>query len=112
MANKPLMTTVENLKLETEISEWLRMGSELRVGYIAGLMTKLEACTYVTVTTVVEVSKKLEATKAYWTDQRENYDEWEKKLKNRNTMKVVIHRKGRNKLTLVRQGSRFVVNSI
>lgn len=105
-------TTVENLELEQEVREYLQIGEEIRADYLATILGLLNPETYLTLTTIVELSKSLTSTKAVWIKPGNKEEDWVKICKDRKLTKVVIHRKGRNNLSFVRDRTRFVVNSI
>lgn len=103
-----LSTQTSNSAFETELSEWVKMGSELKQTYVASLLEILEDGTRVQVSSsssgvLVEVSTTLTS------DERLDFS---KLCRNRETTKFIVRRKGKNKFTLVREGVRFVVTSI
>lgn len=104
---KALSTKTENSSFETEVREWLKMGSELKQSYVADLLSKLEVGTR-----LVVASTTPKATMESSIHLDEEGFNFIKACRDKQTSKFVIYRKGKNKLTLVREGIRFVVTSI
>lgn len=104
---KALSTKTENSSFETEVREWLKMGSELKQSYVANLLGKLEVGTR-----IVIASKTPNSTMELAIHLDEEGFNFIKACRDKQTSKFVVYRKGKNKLTLVRKGIRFLVTSI
>lgn len=109
MKRKLSKTEVDNPKLETEIREHLSMGCEISRQYLNVLLRMLESGTYLELKYITEVSRGITATRAEWIGEKKD---WDKVTKDRNLIQIAIYRVGRNRLTLSRDKSRFIVNSI
>lgn len=98
-----LMTKAANLRFEQDVEEWLRMGDDVRPTYVVMLLGLLEPETWISITDdKVTIAYHLSGL----------VPDFNKVIKDRNTTKVVVNRKGKNKLTLVRKNSRYYVTSI
>ncbi len=109
MSRLKLTTTAENEKFEQEVDDRIRMNAEFRANYVAELLELLEPETWISITT--KCNDKVSAEMA-WNLSSPTIPNFEKCCRDRDTVKIIIHRKGKNKLTFLREGPRYIVTSI